>query len=183
MYGGASARSPTNSSRLTAVLAFCNKAPSIRAAGTIRLMPDLLLLAILVYPILVASVFVHELGHAILARLVGFAVHSFGVGLARPFWVFSLRGTRVFFGLRHITKGLTFSQPSQVLPPRWRLASYYAGGSLANLLCALAAVGLLILARHHRACVLVAGFTVFWNVCVFLGIFMPICANLGPFRL
>src|SRR5262245_56136385 len=96
-------------------------------------MPKLLLLAVVLYPILLASVFIHELGHAVMAWLNGFTVQSFGIGLGRPFWVFNLRGTRVYFGLRRLTSGLTFSQSRQVFTSRWRLASVFAGGVLANL--------------------------------------------------
>src|SRR5207245_1322984 len=136
------------------------------------------------YPILVVSVFIHELGHAIMAWLNGFAVHSFGVGLKRPFLVLNLRGTRIYFGLRGAaTKGLTFAQPCRVFPSRWRLASYYAGGVLANLFFALAAVCLLVLAPKKPAFVIVTGFTVLWNASLFLTILMPIRAKFGGVRL
>jgi hypothetical protein len=146
-------------------------------------MGKVLLFAVVLYPVLIASVFVHELGHAVIAWLNGFTVHSFGIGLARPFWVLNLRGTHIYCGLRRLTSGLTFSLPCRVFPSRWRLASVYAGGVLANLFCAVAAVCLVVVARNSPACVVVAGFTAFWNISMFLRILMPIRADFGRVRL
>jgi hypothetical protein len=146
-------------------------------------MTKLLLLTVFVYPILISSVFVHELGHAIMAWFNGYTVHSFGIGLARPFWVLNLRGMRIYFGLRRLTSGLTFSQPCRVFPSRWRQASVYAGGVLANLFCAFAAVCLVVVARNNPMCVIVAGFTAFWNASMFLSILIPIRAEFGRVRL
>src|SRR6516164_2825991 len=98
----------------------------------------LLLLAVFTYPILIVSVFIHELGHAVVAWLTGFAVHSFGIGQARPVWVFNLRNTRVFFCWRGHSSGLTFAHPLRVFPSRRMLVAFYFGGVLANLLCAIA---------------------------------------------
>ena len=146
-------------------------------------MAKLLLLAVVLYPILIATVFIHELGHAVMAWLNGFTVHSFGIGLGRPFWVLNLRGARVYFGLRRLTSGLTFWHSRRVFPSRWRLASVIAGGVLTNLFCALAAACLIVLGRNNPVCVIVAGFTAFWNASLFLSILIPIREVFGRVRL
>ncbi len=93
-------------------------------------------------PILYVSAFAHELGHAVMAHSVGFAVTSFGMGVGRAFAVFSLGLTRIYFCGTKPLQGITFSVPPKLIPPRRRMVPYLAGGVIANTLFALLALTL-----------------------------------------
>jgi hypothetical protein len=95
-----------------------------------------------VFPVIYLSSLVHELGHALMARWSGFLVSSFGMGLGRPLWVRSWRGSRVYLCRRTPLQGITFSVMAQIYPTRGQLVAMLAGGVLANF--ALAAVALLL---------------------------------------
>src|SRR5207249_1900460 len=95
---------------------------------------DFIVELVLIFPVYYISIFFHELGHAVLGRLTGHVVNSFGLGLARPFAVFSCRGTRIYFCLSRPTQGLTFLFPEDIISPPWKSAVMYAGGLSANLL-------------------------------------------------
>jgi hypothetical protein len=59
------------------------------------------------------------------------------------------------------------------------LVAFYFGGVLANLLCAIAAICLLVLTLHYPVCAMLAGITAFWNGVFFLGILIPVRAKFG----
>ena len=93
-------------------------------------------------PIWYFSAFAHELGHAIMADTVGFAVTSFGLGVGRPFVVFSLGRTQIYFCRTKPLQGISFCVPPQLIPPRRQMIPYLAGGIIANTLLALIALAL-----------------------------------------
>ncbi len=70
---------------------------------------DRLTFLLLLLPLYYGSAFAHELGHALMGKLSGFAVTSFGLGFARPWLVFSVRGTRIFFCRSKPLGGVTFA--------------------------------------------------------------------------
>ncbi len=112
-----------------------------------RLLPALLQFLVLAPLALVVTVFVHELGHAVAARARGFRVTSFGVGLSRPLWTGRVAGMRAFVCLGEISRGLTTTVATRLLPRRGDWAWMLAGGPLANLALAGAAFPLWQAAR------------------------------------
>ncbi|WP_165228298.1 site-2 protease family protein [Aquisphaera insulae] len=96
------------------------------------------------------TIHVHELGHAVVGRLCGFVVTSFGSGLFRPLLVLNLRGTRLYACRSHSFMGLTHVWYPQLLPSRLRSISFYGGGILANGLLAVVAGMLLARATGPR---------------------------------
>lgn len=88
------------------------------------------------------TIIVHEVGHALAGRAMGFEVTSLGVGAGRPFLVLPVGRARFYFGRVQPFMGITFAFLPRLDFGRRRLAVYVAGGILANLLCALVAVGL-----------------------------------------
>jgi hypothetical protein len=103
---------------------------------------SLLIVLLAIYPVVYVSAFCHELGHALLARWNGFLVTSFGMGIGRPLWVGSWRGSRVYVCRQKPLQGITFSVMTQLYPTRRQLVAMLAGGVLANF--ALAAVAFLL---------------------------------------
>jgi Peptidase family M50 len=99
-------------------------------------------LVILLMPVLYFSIFVHELGHAVLGRLTGYVVTSFGIGFAKPLFVLPVGGIRVFFCRWRSTGGLTLAFHPQILPSRWKTIGFISGGFLANLGLMILAIGL-----------------------------------------
>jgi hypothetical protein len=95
---------------------------------------DLVFAALALVPVFYLSIFVHELGHAILGWRNGFVITSFGMGLGKPFWVGSWRGARVFLCRKSFTQGITFFFVQQIYPSRRQLIAVLGGGILANLL-------------------------------------------------
>jgi hypothetical protein len=93
---------------------------------------ELLLVILLALPISYVSVFIHELGHAAMARAAGFVVTSFGIGTARPFCVIPAGRIRIYFCLARRLPGITFAFLPQIYPAKWRLVAYAAGGIVAN---------------------------------------------------
>ncbi len=115
-------------------------------------MPDLAanLLAMLIYgPLLVI---LHECGHAAFARLGGFRVTSFGIGLGRPLWSIYLKGGVVFHIDRwFFTGGACTAIP--VGPHSVGRMWFHAGGLIVQAVLA----GVLLLLPEHW---LVTG--IFW---------------------
>lgn len=80
------------------------------------------------------AVVVHEIGHLVAARLVGYRVSSLGLGLADPLCILPLPGNLRFYLCRNTPlQGLTW-----VLRPRWAVSRerdrvLLLGGVLANL--------------------------------------------------
>ena len=95
--------------------------------------PHFLTMALAFLPVLYASCFVHELGHAV-AEKSTVAVTSFRnrLGHMRPFCVIPIAGTRVFFCLERPRVGLTFAFPRGSIPDEGRTAAYLTGGIVAN---------------------------------------------------
>jgi hypothetical protein len=83
------------------------------------------------------SIIVHELGHAICARLSGFTLTSFGLGTGRPFLTLRFRQISFYLAGDHPFQGLTFVVTSWPAPPPLPTALFLAGGILANGLLAL----------------------------------------------
>ncbi len=101
--------------------------------------PLIFILAML--PALVLSVFVHEVGHAVLGRAAGYIITSFGVGMARPLCVVPFRGVRIFFCRSKPFNGLTLAFHPDLLPSRIRGVTYLSGGILFNTALALISWG------------------------------------------
>lgn len=101
---------------------------------------DIALTFILAFlPVLYISIFLHEFGHVVMGRWSGFVVTSFGVGIARPLWVWNWRGTKVFFCRSRWRQALTIWLSPRILPPRRQLVWALTGGVLANGVVALVA--------------------------------------------
>ena len=98
---------------------------------------DPLILILAMLPALVLSVFIHEVGHAVLGYAAGYIITSFGVGMARPLFVVPFRGVRIFFCLSKPFNGITFAFHPDLLPSKHRLVAYLAGGVLFNAALAL----------------------------------------------
>ena len=105
-------------------------------------MPEPYLFCLLLLVAVYLSVIVHEVGHALAGRAMGFVVTSLGLGTARPFLVLPISRARFYFGLSQPFQGITFA----FLPRHdtgWRrLAAYVAGGLVANLVGAALALDL-----------------------------------------
>ncbi len=93
---------------------------------------DLLLVILLALPISYVSLFIHELGHALVGHAAGFTVTSFGIGTAGPFCVIPVGTIRIYFCLARRMSGLTFAFMPQIYPAKWRLVAFMAGGIVAN---------------------------------------------------
>ncbi len=92
-----------------------------------------------IYVVLVVSVFLHELGHAIAARTGGYLVTSFGIGNGRPLAVFRLprSGTLLYLcRFRLHFSGVTWVVFLKGLPTRVSDLSVACGGALLNALIA-----------------------------------------------
>jgi hypothetical protein len=94
------------------------------------------ILALLVYG--PALVLLHEVGHAAFARIGGFRVTSFGIGLGPPFWKVELSGGAVVHLDRWILAGGTCTAVP-IAAPSPRRAWFHGGGLLvqAGLACVL----------------------------------------------
>ncbi len=92
--------------------------------------------------VLYVSCFAHELGHALLGRMAGYVVTSFGLGTARPWCVVRIGGTRAYLSLVRPFQGIAFSCMPHREPSRREQAVSMAGGIVANELLALVGLGL-----------------------------------------
>jgi membrane-associated protease RseP (regulator of RpoE activity) len=92
-----------------------------------------------------ASVFLHELGHAVCAVLGGSHVTSFGLGTSRPFAVASFHGIRIYLCWRRPLQGIAFYINPQLLPSRRQQVFTLAGGIVAHFLLAALAWALFLL--------------------------------------
>ena len=77
-----------------------------------------------------------------LARLAGYMVLSFGMGVGRPFLVWNWAGTRVYLAWTNPLQGLTFSLAPGKPPSGGRQALMLAGGVIANALLTVVGLGL-----------------------------------------
>jgi hypothetical protein len=94
--------------------------------------PALIAIALGFLPALYVSVFAHEVGHALIGRAAGYLITSFGVGVARPFFVLPVCGVRIFFCRSKPMNGLTFAWHPHILPSRGRMVAFLSGGILFN---------------------------------------------------
>jgi WD40 repeat protein/tetratricopeptide (TPR) repeat protein len=134
---------------------------------------------LMLLPVWYLSTFCHELGHAVLARCVGFTVCSFGMGLGRPFLVRSWGGLRVFLCLHRPLQGISFAVSAERPIGRGGRALMLAGGVLANALLA-------VIALQVRSLV-PWGSNLWTMVFLFNGIMaignlIPFSSRVGPFQ-
>lgn len=95
-----------------------------------------LVIVLAVLPAVYSAVFVHELGHAVMGRAMGYIVTSFGLGVGRPLAVFSVWGSKVYFCRSRMHLGLTFAVHPAILPARARIVTYLTGGIVFNVCAA-----------------------------------------------
>jgi hypothetical protein len=105
-------------------------------------LPTLIQAIVAFLPICFLSTFVHELGHAVIAKVNGFVVTSFGTGIAKPLAVWKWGDTRIFICLARPSLGLTMWQYPSIYSPRKQIVAVFAGGILANAI--LAVIGFLL---------------------------------------
>lgn len=99
------------------------------------------IVALLVYGPLI--VLLHESGHALFARLGGYRVTSFGIGLGRPFWRVQLsRGVVFHLDRWLLAGGACVAFPSG--PPTLKRAWFHAGGLILQ-----AVLAVVLLALPH----------------------------------
>jgi hypothetical protein len=91
-------------------------------------------------PVFFASIFFHEMGHALCGRAAGFRITSFGIGTGRPYWSANWGGTLVYLSFRRPYQGLAFAIPPRLFPSRWQWTCLTAGGIAANFIAAGTAV-------------------------------------------
>lgn len=101
---------------------------------------DLLPVLVAAIPLFYLSIFLHEMGHAVMAWCMGYQVTSFGIGLGQPWWVVKWRGIRIYFCPRRSTTGLTWALFPKCHFSRWRQIGMIGGGVLANGLATAAAL-------------------------------------------
>jgi tetratricopeptide (TPR) repeat protein len=104
-----------------------------------RIAVILLIATFALFAITYISLFCHELGHAVAARMSGFVVTSFGIGVRPPAWVSQWWGTRVFLGRPWSFQGIAFWFHPQLYPRRRCLLWALAGGILGQFALALLA--------------------------------------------
>lgn len=99
----------------------------------------LLLLALCLYPALFVAVVIHEAGHALFAKLLGYRVTSLGLGTARPFFRTTFPGGAIFYLCRdNPTLGTCWTTTTELLPSRLHRALLLVGGGVTNLVIAVA---------------------------------------------
>ncbi|MBK05198.1 MAG: hypothetical protein CL920_16080 [Deltaproteobacteria bacterium] len=123
------------------------------------------------------SIFVHEFGHAVLGRLVGGTVTSFGVGFGKPYLTMNWGETRVYLCRARPFGGLTYVVFPELFSPLRKTIWMYAGGFVCNLFVALLAAG---------CAFFYAGLVAYWcwivalvNVLLFLGSAFPYRGFMG----
>ena len=95
------------------------------------------------WPVLIyLCIFAHELGHALAGWAMGFTITSFGIGTGRPFAVFSVGRTRIYFASTRPLQGLTFGLAPVLHPLRKTMVPFLAGGIIVNLLILVVALAL-----------------------------------------
>jgi regulator of sigma E protease len=108
--------------------------------------------ALFIVPILAILIFLHELGHFVMARRAGVRVEEFGFGLPPRVWgvkrgntIYSINALPIGGFVRVLGEdGKSFAQDSmQAKSPRQR-AGFLAAGSVMNFLTAFLIVGLLV---------------------------------------
>jgi hypothetical protein len=123
------------------------------------------------YPALILATIVHEIGHAIFARLAGYRVTSLGLGVGSPLMILQLPGNVLFYICRNNPLfGTCWTTTTETLTSFPRYTLRLMGGVIANLLV----MALLISTRSLP----------FGWIGVALGLFNGFLAaiNLLPFR-
>jgi hypothetical protein len=109
-------------------------------------MPNITIVLLAMVPAFCLAFFVHEAGHALMGRLCGCEVPSFGFGLGRLVWIGKWRDNRIYFGLKSPMMGIAWILFPQIHPARLPLIAVMAAGVLANLLTFLVAAVLYVAA-------------------------------------
>lgn len=106
-----------------------------------------LLLAGLLWPVLWVSVLLHEAGHALAGKLAGYHVAAWGLGDGEPLLLVPSASrptrTRFFVCRRSPFSGYTGAIFPGLLPTRGQAIAFVLGGPTANLLLAVAGLGVL----------------------------------------
>ncbi len=116
------------------------------------------------FPVLYLSIFLHEVGHALMGRISGYVVAAFGTGLGPPVWVVKVLGTRIYFGLRKPTQGLTWLLCRQLNASKRSQIAMLSGGILVNLLVGLAAGLLWLLLWSNEVLLLTSGINLYFGL-------------------
>jgi tetratricopeptide (TPR) repeat protein len=95
------------------------------------------------YPVRYVSTFCALAGHAWMARLAGWSVASFGLGVGRPVLTWSWGATRVYLGLTRSFLGRCFALSPEPVRTRRRVAPH-VGGVATHVALAVTALGLLL---------------------------------------
>jgi hypothetical protein len=150
------------------------------AGETVTVLVEPALFALAVALVFYSAGFVHELGHFLAGRWAGLRVTSFGLGVARPFWVWSWGETRVYLARSRPFQGITFYFVESMAPSRGQLLVFLAGGITAQLVLALLALPLaLLLPWGTNICWLVVAL----NGVTALGNLLPFNFTVGNFVL
>jgi tetratricopeptide (TPR) repeat protein len=140
-------------------------------------MPTFVIVLLSILPVFYISLFLHELGHVICARLTGWAPTSVGMGTGRLFLVVPVGGCRVYFSTRKPFQGGNFTHYPRLLPTRWRKAGVIAGGGLANtLVTALSLASVAVLPSAAVILFTFAGVNAFFALTALI----PFSTRVGP---
>jgi len=129
-------------------------------------------------PAFFLALFLHELGHWAVGRLLGRPVPACGIGPVKPWFRRRIGGTQFYFG-RPLTTGMTLGVQSYPDQNRWDQFWYIAGGPLASILGLAAGwLGWGFVARSDAlaAFTYVSAWLTFWAL-------IPFSLNVGTFRL
>ncbi|CAN5676716.1 sigma E protease regulator RseP [soil metagenome] len=117
-----------------------------------------MLAALLIIPILTFLIFVHELGHYVMARRAGVKVEEFGFGLPPRIW--GIQRGETLWSINWIPLGgfvrvmgedaKDFSDRSMQSKTAGQRALFLGAGSMMNFLTALVLIGVLIVAQGER---------------------------------
>src|SRR5262249_8450269 len=139
-----------------------------------------LILYLSLLPAMYCSLFLHEVGHAVLGWWCGYEVTSFGLGLGRPLLLARWRGTRIYFSLSRSTQGITWLIAPVMYPSRRRQVLMLLGGCLATGVASLTPLLFwLLLPWGCDVWLVLLG----WNAWIGLWSLVPFQMRLGKFSL
>jgi tetratricopeptide (TPR) repeat protein len=101
------------------------------------LLGEWVLFVVLIAIAYVPAIVVHELGHAVTARLAGLELYTVTIGTGPLRAVLPMLGGVLEFRTYPLSGGITRSYFRDTKPARWRRALMVAGGPLANLIAAI----------------------------------------------